>query len=97
MGVPPCAWIARIFLERQDATLAPFGLLRRRFLCGTSQPCRPQHLRDARGDVRLVEESDRERVEIRCDFCGHWVTHAAPVAAGSWHSWICYGGVGCDE
>ena len=56
-------------------------------------------LRDDHGDVRLFEESGLvERVEVRCDFCGCWVTHAAPVAGGSWGSWMCYGGTGaCDD
>jgi hypothetical protein len=56
-------------------------------------------LRDEHGDVCLFEESSlRERVEIRCDFCGRWVTHAAPVSAGSWSSWMCHGGTSaCDE
>jgi hypothetical protein len=54
-------------------------------------------LRDDHGDVRLFEDSEFERVEVRCDFCGRWVTHAAPVAQGSWGTWMCYGGTGaCD-
>ena len=51
-------------------------------------------LRDVHGDVRLFEDSERERVEVRCDFCRRWVTHAAPAGGGAW---MCYGGVGrCD-
>ena len=48
-------------------------------------------LRDPHNDVRMFEESSsREAVEVRCDFCGRWVDHAAPVAP--W--WVPWMGVG---
>jgi hypothetical protein len=55
-------------------------------------------LRDDHGDVRLFEpHSLLERVEIRCDFCGRWSTHPAPVS-GIDGPWMCYGGIGaCDD
>lgn len=51
-------------------------------------------LRDRAGDVILFEENDRERVAVRCDFCGRWSTDAAPVATNRWESWMCHGGTG---
>jgi hypothetical protein len=50
-------------------------------------------LRDAHGDVRILEEHSLvERVEVRCDYCGQWVQHAAPTAAPG--TWRCHGGDG---
>jgi hypothetical protein len=52
-------------------------------------------LRDEHHDHVVFEESSpRERVEVRCDFCGRWSTDAGPVVAGRWDSWMCYGGTG---
>jgi hypothetical protein len=50
-------------------------------------------VQDDRGDALIVEyPSDPQRVEICCDFCGTWSTHAAPSAADE--GWRCYGGTG---
>ena len=37
-----------------------------------------------------------DRPEVRCDFCGRWSLHAAPVRSGLWASWQCFGGT-CAE
>jgi hypothetical protein len=50
-------------------------------------------VQDDRGDTFIVEyQSDLQRVEICCDFCGTWSTHAAPSPADD--GWRCYGGTG---
>ena len=56
-------------------------------------------LRSDGGDIRVFEESSPlESIEVRCDFCGRWSTDAAPVVAGRWDSWMCFGGLGaCPE
>lgn len=51
-------------------------------------------LRDAHGDVRLFEESERERVEVRCDLCGRWSTDATPDTGEPGGPWTC--SAGCD-
>jgi len=37
-----------------------------------------------------------DRPEVRCDFCGRWSLHAAPVSPGLWASWQCFGAT-CAE
>jgi hypothetical protein len=52
-------------------------------------------LREAGNDITTFEDlGEADQVEIHCDFCGRWSTDAAPVAAGDWQSWMCYGGSG---
>jgi hypothetical protein len=54
-------------------------------------------VQDDRGGMLIVEyTSDLRRVEICCDFCGTWSTHAAPSLTDD--GWRCYGGMGpCGE
>lgn len=49
-------------------------------------------LRDQLGDVIVFEEGERERVEVQCERCGRWSTHAAPMSTGRWvcHDGPCY-------
>src|SRR5687768_8364575 len=50
-------------------------------------------VQDDRGDMLIVEyPSDPQRVEISCDFCGTWSTHAGPSPADD--GWRCHGGTG---
>jgi hypothetical protein len=50
-------------------------------------------VQDDRGDTFIVEyPSDLQPVEICCDFCGTWSTHAGPSPADD--DWRCYGGTG---
>jgi len=51
-------------------------------------------LSDEHHEIRLIDASSPEVVEVRCDFCGRWSTDAAPVVAGEWSSWKCGGGAG---
>ena len=37
---------------------------------------------------------ERERLEVRCDFCGRWTDDVAPVEIGAWTRWMCCGGRG---
>ncbi len=49
-------------------------------------------LREEDGSVIALEaESGRAEVEIQCDYCGTWSTHAASSPTGGWR---CYGGTG---
>ena len=50
-------------------------------------------LRDPHGDVIVFEEGERERVEVRCERCGRWSRHVAPIpTTGRWvcHDRACY-------
>ena len=42
-------------------------------------------LRDDAGDVSLFEESENERVEVRCDRCGRWTTSITAFD----RRWVC--------
>lgn len=42
-------------------------------------------LSDEAGDIAPVEESDVERVKVRCDRCGRWTTSIIPLGP----RWVC--------
>jgi hypothetical protein len=49
-------------------------------------------LRDDAGEVSLFEQSQNERVEVRCDRCGRWTTSITAFD----RRWVCTD-AGCYE